>query len=90
VLICHCFGVNETRIRELARRGQASLSQVLRSCRAGADCGGCHPAIRQILAAERERCSLRPKLETAQSAFDTEQSAFEAGDREPASDQPAA
>jgi len=83
VLICHCFGVNETRIRELARGGRASLLQVLRSCRAGADCGGCHPAIRQILAAERERCA-------AGDAYGADAPEFEPSPQAAGGDRPAA
>ena len=57
-MICHCFAVTDTRIRELARsrRGTGgkplSLREVVRACGAGRGCGGCRAGLQQILAQE--------------------------------------
>jgi bacterioferritin-associated ferredoxin len=56
VLICHCHGITDRRIREAARQRGLSLSAIARDCAAGTDCGGCRSAIRQILADEKAKC----------------------------------
>jgi bacterioferritin-associated ferredoxin len=53
VLICHCHGITESRIRQIARAGEPKLREIVRACGAGSTCGGCRPAIRQILADEK-------------------------------------
>jgi bacterioferritin-associated ferredoxin len=53
VLVCHCHGITESRIRQIARAREPKLREIARSCGAGTGCGGCRPAIRQILADEK-------------------------------------
>ena len=53
VLICHCHGITESRIRQIARTCQPKLREVAKACGAGTVCGGCRPAIREILADEK-------------------------------------
>jgi bacterioferritin-associated ferredoxin len=53
MLVCHCHGVSEKRIRQIARDHGPSLREVALQCRAGTDCGGCRREIREILAEER-------------------------------------
>ena len=53
MLICHCKAVNDRRILEQARLGSQTVGQIGRATGAGTCCGGCVPAIRQIL--ERTR-----------------------------------
>lgn len=53
MLICHCKAVNDRRILEQARAGSQTVGQIGRATGAGTCCGGCVPAIRQIL--ERTR-----------------------------------
>lgn len=60
--ICHCHAVSDHQIRALVRSGACSVGQVARACGAGSCCGGCAPAIRDILdecGPVRSRQSLR-------------------------------
>jgi bacterioferritin-associated ferredoxin len=52
VIICHCKGVNDRAIRKVVREGATTQRQVALACAAGRSCGGCSPAIREILLAE--------------------------------------
>lgn len=54
MIVCHCKGVNDRAIRDAVRSGARSCHQVVRACKAGGHCGGCRPAIRQIIEGERE------------------------------------
>ena len=49
MLICHCHAVSERRIRKTVRSGCTSLRAIARRCGAGSGCGGCRPALAQIL-----------------------------------------
>jgi bacterioferritin-associated ferredoxin len=50
VLVCHCRAVNHRQIEAAALCGAGSLRDVVIACGAGGACGGCRPAIREILA----------------------------------------
>ncbi len=52
MLVCHCNGVTERRVRTAVRAGACTLRDVARSCGAGASCGGCRPEIGRILRQE--------------------------------------
>ncbi len=52
MVICHCYRVSDKKIREAVRGGACSRHQVERACDAGAGCGGCGPAIDEILETE--------------------------------------
>jgi bacterioferritin-associated ferredoxin len=54
MIVCHCNGVSERAIRDVVRSGACSVRQVARACHAGRVCGGCHPAIREIIGGERD------------------------------------
>jgi bacterioferritin-associated ferredoxin len=49
VIVCHCHGVSDRRIRAEARRGAMDVDQVGAGCAAGTDCGRCVPRIEEIL-----------------------------------------
>jgi bacterioferritin-associated ferredoxin len=49
VLVCHCRAVNDRQIEAAALCGAGSLRDVVAACGAGGVCGGCRPAIREIL-----------------------------------------
>lgn len=49
MIICHCNRVTDRTIREVAEAGARDAVQVARACGAGACCGGCRDAIREIL-----------------------------------------
>ena len=53
MIICHCMRVNDRLIRTIAREGAQSCEQIAEACGAGACCGGCRPAIDEILREER-------------------------------------
>jgi bacterioferritin-associated ferredoxin len=55
MIICHCHAVSDRRIRKAVRQGASNLRDVQAACRAGASCGGCLPAVDQILREERRR-----------------------------------
>jgi NifU-like protein len=49
-LICTCFCVSERVIEtEIAEKGLATVSEVIRACNAGGGCGSCHPLIQDII-----------------------------------------
>jgi bacterioferritin-associated ferredoxin len=51
VLICHCRAVNDRAIREVAlASGATEPEQITSVCGAGGDCGGCLPALEDLLA----------------------------------------
>ncbi len=55
MLICHCRRVHDRDIRQAALVGAATVAQVgRRTGGAGACCGGCVPAIAEILEKTRE------------------------------------
>ena len=53
MMICHCNGISERRIRKVVRNGADSLHSVARACGAGASCGGCAAEILDIIESER-------------------------------------
>jgi bacterioferritin-associated ferredoxin len=52
LIVCHCQGVSDRSIREAVREGARTVGQVARACRAGRMCGGCRPAICEIISRE--------------------------------------
>ena len=55
MIICQCNGVSDRTIRKAIRDGASNRNEVVRACMAGRACGGCVPAIDQIIEAEQER-----------------------------------
>jgi bacterioferritin-associated ferredoxin len=53
VLLCHCRGVSDRVIDCAIACGARTLEDVAAACGAGARCGGCVPAIDQLLEARR-------------------------------------
>ena len=49
MIVCHCKAVSDRAIRAAVREGARSFGQVARACDAGRRCGGCHPAIREVI-----------------------------------------
>jgi assimilatory nitrate reductase catalytic subunit len=54
MIVCHCHAVSDRVIRRHVREGAGSCALVTRACAAGGRCGGCRPAIREIIEAERD------------------------------------
>lgn len=53
--ICHCHAVSDREIRAALHDGARTVGQVARSCGAGKGCGGCVPAIAELLEASPVR-----------------------------------
>lgn len=51
VLVCHCRAVYDRQIEAAALCGAGSVREVVAACGAGGVCGGCRPAIEEILVA---------------------------------------
>ena len=49
LLVCHCFAVNDRRIREVVAAGARDEFDIAAACGAGTDCGGCLPAVNRVL-----------------------------------------
>lgn len=50
VIVCHCRVVSDRKVREAIACGAAGVCAVASACQAGMGCGGCLPAVRQLLA----------------------------------------
>jgi bacterioferritin-associated ferredoxin len=48
VLVCHCHRVNDAVVEQVLAAGADSVRGVVRATRAGTDCGGCLPMLREI------------------------------------------
>ena len=55
MIICQCNGVSDRAIRKAVRDGASNRNDVVRACMAGTACGGCMPAIDEIIETEQER-----------------------------------
>ncbi len=55
MIICQCNGVTDRAIRKAIRDGASNRNDVVRACTAGTACGGCVPAIDEIVEAEQQR-----------------------------------
>ena len=53
MIVCHCHAKNDREIRKLVRDGAHSSGSCLRNCAAGRSCGGCVPAIEEIIRSEK-------------------------------------
>lgn len=52
MIVCHCKAVRESSIRAAVRAGAHCQRSVATACKAGGKCGGCRPAIEQIIEQE--------------------------------------
>ena len=55
MIICHCKRVTDGELRAAVRNGCGSAEAIASRCGAGGRCGGCRPAIDEILAEEAPR-----------------------------------
>lgn len=58
MLICHCRVVSDRNIKAAVSAGARTVGQVGRACRAGTCCGGCVPAIAEIIETHSETRAL--------------------------------
>jgi bacterioferritin-associated ferredoxin len=66
MIVCHCRGVSERRIRKAVQSGARSLKRVARECGAGAECGGCRSHVASIVEHEVARADLAAATVTAE------------------------
>jgi bacterioferritin-associated ferredoxin len=57
MIVCHCRGLSDRKIREVIRRGAHSPREVAIACHAGRSCGGCIPAVRELIQSETSACA---------------------------------
>src|SRR4051794_4014968 len=50
MILCSCRGVNDRVVRTAIEAGARTVEEVGERCRAGSRCGGCRPALQEILA----------------------------------------
>ena len=55
MLVCHCHRVNDARIGQVLDAGADGLRGVVRATRAGTNCGGCLPTLRELCASAADR-----------------------------------
>ena len=55
MIVCHCKAVTDRAIRLAVRGGARSHREVAQACSANMGCGGCAPAIDEIIASESDR-----------------------------------
>ncbi len=49
MIVCHCLGMTDRELREAARQGARTARDLGHRVSAGTFCGGCRPAIEEIL-----------------------------------------
>lgn len=62
MIVCHCRVVRDDDVRSEVRLGADSPDAVMARCGAGTDCGGCRPAVEQLVADEMARVGDRLPL----------------------------
>lgn len=61
-IICKCFGVHESTIREVVRQNNlTSINEVTNYCKAGGGCGMCDKEVARIISEERDMEPIRPQ-----------------------------
>lgn len=65
MIVCHCARVCDRTIRAVVREGACSEEDVADACLAGSMCGGCVPAVTEIIEEEQKA---RTRLPTYTSA----------------------
>ncbi len=49
MIICHCALASDRAIRSAIHSGARSCKEIAEHCGAGANCGGCRPAVEELL-----------------------------------------
>ena len=52
MIVCHCYGVSEARVRESVRAGASSPEEAGRACFAGRGCGSCRERLAAVIESE--------------------------------------
>jgi bacterioferritin-associated ferredoxin len=67
MIVCHCHAISHRRILEVVQSGACTAREVARACAAGTSCGGCVPAIRELI--EQAESEQQPQAATAAPAL---------------------
>jgi bacterioferritin-associated ferredoxin len=49
MIVCVCRGVSDREVKSIARRGVATIGELIRDCGAGGDCGACCERLAELL-----------------------------------------
>jgi NAD(P)H-nitrite reductase large subunit len=49
LIVCHCEAVNDATVRAAVLSGADDVAAVGERCRAGTNCGGCHPTLERLV-----------------------------------------
>lgn len=60
MLVCHCNRVSDREIRAHARQGGATVRSVCQASRAGTNCGGCMPLVKDLVRQATEGAASAP------------------------------
>jgi bacterioferritin-associated ferredoxin len=58
MILCLCQGVRAGTVEAVIERGASSLEEIEAACAAGADCGGCHASLLELLETGLARTAL--------------------------------
>jgi bacterioferritin-associated ferredoxin len=50
--VCYCAGVSDRAVEAAVADGARSIEELGKRCGAGAECGGCHPVLAELLACD--------------------------------------
>jgi bacterioferritin-associated ferredoxin len=50
--VCYCAALNDRDVTAAVAAGARSIDDLGERCGAGAECGGCHPALAELLASD--------------------------------------
>jgi bacterioferritin-associated ferredoxin len=53
--VCHCRAVSDRAVQAAVDAGARSIEDLQERCGAGAECGGCHPALAELLGGDAHR-----------------------------------
>jgi bacterioferritin-associated ferredoxin len=62
MIVCHCKAVSDRTIRTVVREGADTRRQVALACGAGRTCGGCRPAIDELISEEQDSGASLPAV----------------------------
>lgn len=49
MIICHCRGINDRTVRDAIDDGMETVEELAEICGSGSDCGGCRPALAELI-----------------------------------------
>ncbi|MDB4657504.1 (2Fe-2S)-binding protein [Verrucomicrobiales bacterium] len=56
MLVCHCFNVRESTVKNAVDSGATTVPAVIQSCGAGGGCSACHVRIERVLRGMPAKC----------------------------------